>query len=240
MYSISSWNIYWNLLRESRWEIIVIRCNCHGIGSLRCHMCPRSMLIRSKWITHSPTCVVVMRTNEWKCMAIFKSWTIYSRHIYPRSTQHILNKIYTSTTAHREATVSSRTLFVCCGGISFIVTVCSDVRVCWSFGCSLWPKCACWFSLYKRFYAVAAAAAAHRLRFFYTHKHIHAHVYSVIHFCFCIFCVVFVYFKYFILALLWSNGPARRISRDVLFESATSKLKMFLQNIPSPFNAFNI
>lgn len=57
----------------------------------------------------------------------------------------------------------------------------------------------------------------------FTHQHT-----RIVRLCFCIyiFCVVFVCFKYFILTLLWSNGPARRISRDVLLESVTSKKKI--------------
>lgn len=100
-----------------------------------------------------------------KC--IFKSWNGPYK-VYPRWAQHILNKTYTSIAPWSDGIQ----LYVdrCCCYLVYrdwllllscpcVLVGCSFTRS-FCFHCAAKVCAACWFALYKRFYATAAAAAA--------------------------------------------------------------------------------
>lgn len=196
-----------------------------------CHMYRRSTFIRSKWIPTIPHNAIVIRMNE-------NAWQYLNRgpyKVYPRWAQHILNKnLHEHRVAERSNRVARRSLLLVsrlswlsalmpmCVGRSFVhsldafvplrpmcvlVGVHSTSRCCAAD--ATWLSFACWYCFFA-FIHLFDSQTQRRAR--------------IIYFVFVYFCVVFVCFKYFILTLLWSNGPARRISRDVFLGSATSKI----------------
>lgn len=194
-----------------------------------CHMYRHSMFIRSKWIPTIPYNVIVIRMNE-------NAWQYLNRgpyKVYPRWAQHILNKTYTSI-APRSDRIESHVV-CCCWYLVYrdcllscpCVLVVHSLTRSLSFHCG---QCVCWLVFTLQVAGALLTLLGCRLLvdiaflrlFVYDSTHKHSDT-LVLYFVFVYFCVVFVCFKYFILTLLWSNGPARRISRDVLLGSATSK-----------------